>query len=121
MTFAEKRRFYRIQSQAPISFCECEDENVARLVKGHMANISQAGIAFRTNRPPAVSRLIWIQLELKDVQICEEIEKNALITDKGLLGRVVHIEEIEEESRYEVGVSFVTKDDAAAGKYDTQV
>lgn len=85
------------------------DETSARAIS---QNISQSGILFQTdNNPPQLSSILWMNLDIRTLSICKEIEKRALILNNGVLGRVVRVEEDSDNSnRYDVGVCFLTEE-----------
>ncbi len=112
----ERREFFRLNFNTPLKFQSYQVEDpaaasgTARVVKSR--NISQAGILFQTeNRPPQLSSVLWMNLDIRTLQICQEIEKKALVQNGGLLGRVVRVEESpENQSVYDIGVAFITQD-----------
>ena len=51
-----------------------------------------------------------LDLDYRTARVCEEIEKNALIVNNRVLGKVVRVEE-KGDGVFDVGVAFVTKSD----------
>jgi len=48
---------------------------------------------------------------MRTLKICQEIESRALIFNKGVLGKVVRVEEdTQRNNTYDVGVCFLRKD-----------
>ncbi len=115
----ERREFFRINFSSPMHFksytadrsksAKVVDETSARAIS---QNISQSGILFQTdNNPPQLSSILWMNLDIRTLSICKEIEKRALILNNGVLGRVVRVEEDSDNSnRYDVGVCFLTEE-----------
>ncbi len=59
-----------------------------------------------------MSNILWIDLDIRALNICQEIENSALVFNNGLLGRVVRVEENRQNSGvYGVGVCFLTQSD----------
>jgi hypothetical protein len=107
----EKREFYRINFEKPLNFNKFIDNKVSEPNTAVTRNISQSGILFHTKNPPSISNLLWISLDLRTLNICQEIEQNALILKEGIVGKVVRLEESKtEEGNYDVGVCFLKKD-----------
>ena len=50
-----------------------------------------------------------MNLDMRTLKICQEIESKALIFNNGVLGKVVRVEE-ESDNAYDVGVCFLRKD-----------
>lgn len=121
MTFSdnsqEKREFFRINFSSPLSFKSYSVDRSAPKIStadtpGSSKNISQSGILFQTTEnPPALSSILWMDLDIRTLNICQEIENRALVLNKGLLGRVVRVEENPNNADvFDVGVCFLTKD-----------
>ena len=102
----ERREFFRVKFDAPVRF-----KTADHTASGIMENISPSGILFQTVKtPPQLSSILWLDLDLRTLEICREIERNALILNNGLLGKVVRVEEAPSAEGYQVGVCFLTKD-----------
>ena len=111
-TQQERRHFFRINFHTPLRFkiYASDQEAPKEASKGISQNISPAGILFQTeNRPPQLSSILWMSLDIRTLKICQEIEQRALIFKSGLLGRVVRVEEDSDSNSYDVGVCFLTK------------
>lgn len=107
----DRREYFRINFKTPIEF-KIYPSGVPQTQRGSSQNISQSGILFQTNnRPPQLSSLVWMNLDIRTLSICKEIEKRALILNNGLVGKVVRVEEdAENDSLYDIGVCFLTQD-----------
>ena len=115
MTYSERdrREFFRLNYSQPLQFRTCGHDSTAT-TEAASRNISPTGILLRTeNRPPAISSLLWLDLDIRTLKICQEIEGKALIFNNGLIGKVVRVEEDPEgENSFDVGVCFVRKDES---------
>ena len=109
---SEKREFFRVDFRYPVKFRQVrESKDQVRLATS--SNISTSGILFRTRVLHLLSSIIWIDMDLRTLKICQEIEARALVHEEGLVGRVVRVEEDTEESQlYDVGVCFLRKNEA---------
>lgn len=107
----DRREYFRINFKTPIEF-RVYPSKVSESHKASSQNISQSGILFQIdNKPPQLSSLVWMNLDIRTLSICKEIEKKALILNNGLVGKVVRVEEDAENSRlYDIGVCFLTQD-----------
>ena len=115
---AEKREFFRLNFNAPVSFKSYQNKGLdksAKLVdalEGKTKNISQNGVLFQTgDNPPQLSSIVWMGLDMRTLKICQEIESKAIIFNNGVLGKVVRVEEdANQGNAYDVGVCFLRKD-----------
>ena len=117
---ADRREFFRLNFTAPLQFksfsakqSTLKSPSAAQAPsKGTSQNVSQSGILFQTEKnPPQLSSILWMDLDLRTLNICQEIERKALLLNHGLVGRVVRVEEDPENNRlYDVGVCFLTQD-----------
>jgi hypothetical protein len=120
-TSPERREFLRIHLSEPFDFRVCEtsdktdpsEDSAARAVT---RNVSQSGIFFQTDsHPPALSSILWMKLDFRALNICQEIEHRALVVNDGVLGRVVRLEENQKKDHvYDVGVCFLTREERAS-------
>ena len=112
----ERREFFRVHFKQPLEFKSYSAQKSAIAAQapgqGVSQNISPSGILFRIeNNPPELSSILWMNLDIRTLSICKEIERRALIHNDGLLGRVVRVEEdSEKENAYDIGVCFLTQD-----------
>jgi c-di-GMP-binding flagellar brake protein YcgR len=110
----ERREFFRLNFKKPLEFksvAATPGETVS--LRGTSQNISQTGILFQTEKnPPSLSSILWMNLDLRTLSICQEIEDSAVIFKDGLLGKVVRVEEDpKNQDVYDVGVCFLTQDE----------
>ena len=106
----EKREFFRLSFSSPLDFKSCSPEDAAK--EAAAKNISQSGVLFQIKKnPPAISSILWMNLDIRTLKICQEIENRALVFNNGLLGKVVRVEEDQVTGKaYDVGVCFLTRD-----------
>ena len=117
-TDSERREFFRLNYKTPIQFKSYETKELqttaqlAGPLDGTTRNISQNGVLFQTDeRPPQLSSIVWMNLDMRTLKICQEIEAKALIFNNGVLGKVVRVEEDSaNDSSYDIGVCFLRKD-----------
>lgn len=111
----ERREFFRLNFTTPVRFKPVEIKALQKTetsdsLQGSTRNISQSGILFQTeNKPPKLSSILWMNLDMRTLKICQEIESKALIFNNGVLGKVVRVEE-DPNNTYDVGVCFLRKD-----------
>jgi hypothetical protein len=104
----ERREFFRVPVRTPLEYRAYGD----RKTHGTARNISQAGILFQTEQAPEISSIVWLNLDIRTLKICQEIENRALILNNGILGKVVRVEEdLDSDNAYDVGVAFLKKDE----------
>ena len=108
-TDSERREFFRLSFKTPIQF---KSTKAAVSIDGVTRNISQNGILFQTeNQPPQLSSIVWMNLDMRTLKICQEIEAKALIFNNGVLGKVVRVEEdTNKDNSYDIGVCFLRKE-----------
>ncbi len=106
----EKREFFRMDFNSGFQYQNCSP--VDPKTSADTKNISQSGILFQTStNPPAISSILWMNMDLRTLNICKEIENRALVFNNGVLGRVVRVEEdVRTGKHYDVGVCFLTRD-----------
>ena len=106
---SERREFFRLNFKSPVEY---KDLHTSTAVEATTRNISQNGVLFQTEEnPPILSSLVWMNLDMRTLKICQEIEAKALIFNNGVLGKVVRVEEgTENNNAYDVGVCFLRKE-----------
>jgi hypothetical protein len=105
----ERREFFRVPFRSSVKY-KAYDNTAST---GTTRNVSQSGILFQTERnPPKLSSLVWLNLDIRTLKICQEIESRALILNDGILGKVVRVEEdLDSLNSYDVGICFLRKDE----------
>jgi len=113
----ERRNFFRINFKSPIQFKMVSADGEKNAHKpdashGTSQNVSPTGILFQTEtKPPALSSIILMNMDIRTLHICQEIEKKAITFNSGLLGKVVRVEDDPEDGTYDVGVCFLTQNE----------
>lgn len=110
----ERRKFLRCSYEKAFSYNPVDISKdrgfMSSLVTAISRNLSGTGMLFSTNQAPILSSLLVLNLDYRTARVCEEVERNALIVNDRVLGKVVRIEE-RGDGAYDVGVAFVTKSD----------
>ena len=113
----ERREFFRVNFSSPVNIKSysrfAPSTDAQRAGTGNTQNISESGILFQTeDKPPQLSSIVWMGMDIRTLTICKEIEKRALVLNNGLLGRVVRVEEDNKNNkRYDIGVCFLTQEE----------
>ena len=108
----ERREFLRVDYEQGVKFRELKGEKLSQKSDILTRNMSACGLLFRTESlPPALSSVIWIELDPKMVSICSEIEGDLVIHKGGIFGRVVRIAEGEPGKSYDIGIAFLRRKD----------
>lgn len=110
--FDDKREFLRVDHETTLKFKLLKDDKLASKSDVLSKNVSASGLLFRTSSEsaiPALSSIIWLALDEKMMNICNEIENDLLIAKNGVFGRVVRISEGEPGKSYDVGVCFLRR------------
>lgn len=108
----EKREFLRVDYETPLTFKILKGEKLTAKSDISSRNVSASGLLFRTGNEasiPALSSIVWIQLDDKMMNICSEIEEDLVIYKSGVFGRVVRIAEGEPGKSFDIGVCFLRK------------
>ena len=110
---SERREFFRLNFKSPVQY---RDLRAGAPVEATTRNISQNGVLFQTEQsPPNLSSLVWMNLDMRTLKICQEIESRAIIFNNGVIGKVVRVEEDPEAAKtYDVGVCFLRKEQQAS-------
>ena len=112
--FKENREFLRVSYNKPLTYKIISDTKTKKLASKFMTavsrNLSGSGILFITNvtKVPEIASLVVLDLDYRTATVCQEIENQALVLENKLIGRVVRIEDNEDET-CGVGVAFVKR------------
>jgi len=102
----DRREFFRVPFRSSLKYKAYTENPVTATTE----NISQSGILFQSEKAPKLSSILWLNLDMRTLKICQEIEARALICNNGVLGRVVRVEEdTDNGTGYDVGVCFLKK------------
>jgi len=112
----ERREFFRYDYDKPLSYKTVKTSKTVKfpsdLYNAISRNLSASGLLFLTHTKdvPGISSLLAIDLDYKTINICREIEEQALVSNNKLIGKVVRIED-NDDGTCGVGVAFVKKTD----------
>ncbi|MEW6170623.1 MAG: PilZ domain-containing protein [Candidatus Omnitrophota bacterium] len=106
----ERREFERLEFVTPLTYKVCKEETLSRLLQGYISNISQAGLLCNMKDKVEINNILWLCFDRGILHICEELERRGLIYQRGVIGKVVRIENREDGS-YNVGVKFITREE----------
>ncbi|NQV04106.1 MAG: PilZ domain-containing protein [Candidatus Omnitrophica bacterium] len=111
----EKRRFLRMAYNKPLTYKTIsapKEKFAAKFLTAISKNLSGSGILFITNvaKVPEIASVLVLDLDYSTANVCQEIENEAMVLDNKLIGRVVRIEDNENDT-CGVGVAFVRKSD----------
>ncbi len=110
----EKREFLRVDYETQLNFRVLTGEKFTTKSDIVSRNISASGLLFRTESEssiPALSSVVWLELDPKMMNICSEIEDDLIAHKNGVFGRVVRIAEGEPGKSYDIGVCFLRRQD----------
>ncbi len=108
----DRREFFRVIHKTPLKFKIYKGDKLSKKAEIVSKNISPSGLLFRTYSEldiPPIGSMVWVQLDDKMLNICEEIENDLIMKDEGLFGRVVRISEGEPGKSYDIGVCFLRR------------
>lgn len=106
----ERRQFVRLDYTTPLNYKVCKKKTVAKLLKGYIADISQAGIFCRIKEKVKKKDILWLSFDRPTLTICEDLERRSLIYQNGIIGKVVRIEP-KSKNTYNVGLQFITREE----------
>ena len=118
----EKRSFLRVDHENPLNFKVLSGERFISKSDISSRNVSGAGILFRTGTEssiPAISSIVWVELDEKMLNVCAEVEEDLLIHKNGIFGRVVRIAEGEPGQSFDIGICFLKKKDMSSEELQT--
>ena len=110
----EKREFLRVDYETPLNFKVMKGDKLSAKSDVFSRNVSACGLLFRTANDasiPALSSVVWVELDSHMMNICSEIEQDLVIYKNGVFGRVVRIAEGEPGKSFDIGVCFLRKSD----------
>ncbi|MEK6715418.1 MAG: PilZ domain-containing protein [Candidatus Omnitrophota bacterium] len=106
----ERRQFIRLPYRSPLKYKVCKEETIKKLMFGYSENISQSGLLCNIKEPVSVDSVLWLALDMGMLSICADIEKNAIILQHGVLGRVVRTYQ-KKDGSFDVGVRFLIRNE----------
>lgn len=106
----ERRQFVRLEYITPLAYKVCNPKTLEKLLQGYTTDISQAGLLCKINEKVSGDDILWLSFDRTTLSICQEIEKRCLIYQNGIIGKVVRIEQKDENTFY-IGVQFITREE----------
>jgi hypothetical protein len=106
----ERRKFTRLDFTAPFAFKVCSKETISRLLKGYTANISESGIFCNITQRVNKDDILWLSFDRATLSFCESLEKNTLIYQGGIVGKVVRVED-KPDGSFDAGLQFITREE----------
>ncbi len=104
----ERRKFVRFDYNTPLAYKVCSKDTLNKLLDGYTSNVSQTGIHCRIKNKVENDDVLWLSFDRAALDICREIEKDCLIYQAGIVGKVVRVEHNPDGS-YGVGLRFITR------------
>ncbi len=104
----DRRSAMRLTCQSPISFKVCKEETISKILEGYTKDISKGGVRIVISQKVPVGCTLWLKLDRDALSLCEELEKNALILQQGIIGRVVWVDQISDKE-CDIGLQFITR------------
>lgn len=106
----ERREFVRLDYASPLDYKVCKKETISKLLEGYTADVSAAGLLCNIKDKVEKEDILWLSFDRNTLNICEELEKRALIYQNGVIGKVARVEP-KGEDNYDVGVRFITREE----------
>ena len=104
----ERRRFPRLDYVTPLAYKICKKETIDRLLDGYTTNVSQAGLMCTIKDKVHEEDILWLSFDRDTLTICHDMEKDSLIYQSGVIGKVMRIKHHDDGS-YSVGIQFITR------------
>lgn len=104
----DRRKFVRLDYSAPLAYKVCNKDTVTKLLDGYTSNLSQTGIHCLIKNKVENDDILWLSFDRSVLDICQEIEKDCLIYQGGIIGKVVRVEH-NPDGAYGVGLQFITR------------
>jgi c-di-GMP-binding flagellar brake protein YcgR len=106
----ERRNFMRLDYTIPLAYKVCREETINKLLQGYTADISQSGLLCNIKDRVNKDDILWLSFDRSTLDLFEEIERRSLIYQNGIIGKVVRIEQRNDDT-YNVGVQFITREE----------
>lgn len=106
----DRRKFMRLDYRAPLAYKVCSEETINKLLQGYTADISQSGLLCNIKARVNQDDILWLSFDRSTLNIFEGIERRSLIYQNGIIGKVVRIEQRNDDT-YNVGVQFITREE----------
>jgi hypothetical protein len=106
----ERRKFIRLDYVTPLAFKVCKGDIIDKLLQGYTSNISQTGLMCTINEKVKEDDILWLSFDRDTISVCEEIERNCLVYQSGIIGKVARVEE-KGDNVYKIGIQFITREE----------
>ncbi|MCX5708177.1 MAG: PilZ domain-containing protein [Candidatus Omnitrophica bacterium] len=116
----ERREFARLPFSKPLAYKVCKKETLSMLLEGYTVNVSTAGLLCTLKDKVNLEDILWLSFDKSILIICSEMEKKSLIYQNGVIGKVVRINQGENEN-YDVGVKFITRVEKEAQAVNSRI
>jgi c-di-GMP-binding flagellar brake protein YcgR len=117
---SERREFARLPFSKPLAYKVCKKETLSMLLEGYTVNISSAGLLCTLKDKVNLEDILWLSFDKSILIICSEMEKKSLIYQNGVIGKVVRINESENQN-YDVGIKFITRVEKDAQEFSSRI
>ena len=104
----ERRKFMRLDFMTPLSYKICKKKTISKLLEGYTANVSRSGLLCSIRERVKKNDILWVSFDRSTLSMCEELEKQSLIYQNGVIGKVVRIEP-RGDNTFSVGIQFITR------------
>lgn len=104
----ERRKFVRLEYTAPLDYKICKKTTISKILKGYTSNVSEKGLLCNINHKVKKDDILWLSFDKGTLNVVETMEKDSLIYQSGIIGKVVRIEHKKDDT-YDVGISFLTR------------
>ena len=106
----ERRQSPRVDHATPLDYKICKEETIKKLLCGYTANVSAEGISCHLKDNVSLNDILWLSFDHETLECCAQIEKNALIYQNGIIGKVVRVT-LGEPGVFMVGIQFLTREE----------
>ncbi|MDD4899631.1 MAG: PilZ domain-containing protein [Candidatus Omnitrophica bacterium] len=106
----ERRKFMRLDFITPLAFKVCKKKTLSKILEGYTANISQGGILCNIAERVSKGDILWLSFDKGTLSICADIDRQSLIYQNGVIGKVVRIEP-KGSKNFSVGIQFITREE----------
>lgn len=109
----ERRKFLRLEYNKPLDYKICKKETLSKLLQGYTSDISASGLLCNIKEEVKTGDIIWLSFDRATLHICEELEKNCLIYQNGIIGKIARVHQ-KTNGTFDIGVKFLTREEQHA-------
>ena len=110
----ERRKFFRLDYETPLAYKVCKEKTISRILEGYTSNVSETGLLCNIKDKVRKKDILWLCFDRGALSTCQDLEKQALIYQNGIIGKVARIEDRNDGS-FNVGVQFITREEKNPG------